>query len=103
MALKFFSPRCLTWQIGINLNAGNNTIAYKYDAGDSGNDNLDPITVATTTTTHTAEPTATATPTPTATPRTTPTPAPGSNIAIGKTLTSSSSTQLFVATSMMSV
>lgn len=102
----------------LNLNAGNNTIAYKYDAGDSGNVNLDQITVASTTTTPTSTPTptATSTPTPTPTPTLTPTPtptptvtptptptvtptsAPGSNIAVGKTITASSSTQTFVAT-----
>lgn len=88
----------------LSLNAGNNTIAYKYDAGDSGNINLDQITVATTvsTPTPTATPTVTATPTPTATPTATATatttPPPGSNLAIGKSIIASSSTLSFVAT-----
>lgn len=102
----------------LNLNAGNNTVAYKYDAGDSANVNLDQITVADTVTatptpvvTPTVTPAPTAAPTPTvaptpaptqsATPSPTATPAatapPGSNIAIGKTITASSVTQNFTA------
>ncbi|MGO4344288.1 discoidin domain-containing protein [Paenibacillus sp. MCAF9] len=101
----------------LTLNAGSNTIAYKYDAGDSGNVNLDQITVdstiitptpsptATVTPTPTVTPTATATPSPTPTPSVTPTPTPtatpttppGGNIAIGKAISASSSTQTFIA------
>lgn len=118
-----------TWSTNVdalNLNAGNNTITYKYDAGDSGNVNLDQITVATSPTptqtptatvtptdspSATATPTLTPTPTPTAAPTTTPqptatltptptttsTPPAGSNIAVGKFITASSNTQSFIA------
>lgn len=62
------------------LNAGSNTIAYKYDPGDSGNINLDQISVTASTTTPTPTVTPTPTPTPTAisspTPTATPTPTP---------------------------
>ncbi len=61
----------------LSLNAGNNTIAYKYDANDSGNVNLDLITVAPATTTNP--------------------PPPGNNIALGKPISASSSTQNYVA------
>ncbi|OBZ17163.1 discoidin domain-containing protein [Bacillus sp. FJAT-26390] len=108
-----------TWGTSIeslSLNAGSNTIAYKYDAGDSGNVNLDQILVAATTSTTptptltpsatpapTTAPTPTPTSTPVPTPTTTPTPTstptapPGGNIAIGKSISASSSTQTFVA------
>jgi hypothetical protein len=59
-----------TWSDKIDtltLNAGNNTIAYKYDTGDTGNVNLDYISLTAT---------ATATPTPTPTPGSTATPTP---------------------------
>lgn len=59
------------------LNAGNNTIAYKYDASDSGNVNLDQLVLtaaATPTATATPVPTVAPTVAPTATPTTTPTP-----------------------------
>lgn len=92
------------------LNAGSNTIAYKYDAGDTGNVNLDLITVADTVTatptpvptaSPTAAPTATpvqtATPAPTATPVPTATASPGTNIAIGKAISASSTTQNYAA------
>lgn len=64
----------------LTLTAGNNTIAYKYDSSDSGNINLDYVTVLagtapTATPTATAVPTPAVTPTPTATPAATPTPA----------------------------
>ena len=79
-----------TWDFkteNLTLNAGNNTIAYKYDNGDSGNVNLDAIIVGTSSGTN-------PTPTPTATPvAPTPTPTPvagGTNIALGKTATTSS-------------
>ncbi|MEI2393940.1 galactose-binding domain-containing protein [Paenibacillus phytohabitans] len=114
----------------LTLNSGSNTIAYKYDAGDTGNVNLDQIVVAaavtatptpsptiapttapsptpvptatvaptsTTTPAPTATPVPTASPTPTATPVPTPTASPGGNIAIGKAISASSSTQNFVA------
>ena len=48
----------------LTLKAGSNTVAYKFDSTDSGNVNLDDITVGS----------ATSTPTPTATPTPTPTP-----------------------------
>jgi non-lysosomal glucosylceramidase len=59
-----------TWSDKIDaltLNAGSNTIAYKYDTGDTGNVNLDYISLTST---------ATATPTPTPTPGSTATPTP---------------------------
>ncbi|MWV42833.1 carbohydrate-binding protein [Paenibacillus sp. HJL G12] len=65
----------------LDLKSGNNTITYQYDASDSGNVNIDQIKVADTVTTPT---------TPT-------TPPQGSNIAIGKSITASSSTQSFIA------
>jgi len=49
----------------LNLTAGSNTVAYKFDTDDSGNVNLDCITVQAATST--ASPTPTPTPTPTAT------------------------------------
>lgn len=49
----------------VTLNAGNNTIAYKFDSADSGNVNLDNITVS-----------GAASPSPTPTPSTSPTPPP---------------------------
>jgi hypothetical protein len=91
------------------LNAGSNTIAYKYDPGDSGNINLDQISVTASTTptptvtpTPTPTPTATPSPTPTATPTPTLTPTPtstpaGGNIAIGKPISASSSIFSFTA------
>ncbi|WP_342549667.1 discoidin domain-containing protein [Paenibacillus sp. FSL P2-0089] len=116
-----------TWSTkaeALPLNAGNNSIAYKYDAGDTGNVNLDLITVAsaiiatpvptstvapttaptptptpvtTPAPTATVAPTSAPTPAPTATPVPTPTVSPGGNIAIGKAISASSSTQNFVA------
>ncbi|MEK5032368.1 discoidin domain-containing protein [Paenibacillus sp. FSL R7-0302] len=110
-----------TWSTkaeALPLNAGSNSIAYKYDAGDTGNVNLDLITVAaaiistpapsptvapttapTPTPVTTPAPTATVAPTPapTATPVTTPTVSPGGNIAIGKAISASSNTQNFIA------
>ncbi|MGN7453588.1 CARDB domain-containing protein [Paenibacillus pasadenensis] len=58
-----------------------------------------PTATPTPTPTPTSTPTATPTPTPTptATPTATPTPAPGSNVAIGKSISASSSTQTYVA------
>lgn len=53
------------------LNAGTNTIAYKYDASDSGNVNLDQLVLSASST-----PTATATPAPTAVPTAAPTATP---------------------------
>ncbi|MEK3700587.1 discoidin domain-containing protein [Paenibacillus sp. FSL R10-2199] len=53
------------------LNAGNNTIAYKYDASDSGNVNLDQLVLTVST-----APTATATPVPTVAPTVAPTATP---------------------------
>ncbi|WP_374121383.1 discoidin domain-containing protein [Paenibacillus sp. LHD-117] len=97
----------------LTLNAGSNTIAYKYDAGDTGNVNLDQITVTfnstptptptatptpTPTATPTPTPTATPTPTPTPTPTATPTPTPGGNIALNKPITASSIIHTYVAT-----
>jgi beta-glucanase (GH16 family) len=66
----------------LTLNAGNNTIAYKYDSTDNGNVNLDYINITQ----------GTATPTPT------PTPTPVSNLALGKAITASSVQQTYVAT-----
>lgn len=101
-----------TWSTKVEalaFNAGNNTIAFRYDPGDTGNVNLDQITVASTTLptpTPTATPTSTPTPTPTPTPTASPTPTStvspttpptGSNIAIGKPITASSSTFTYVA------
>lgn len=114
-----------TWSTkaeALPLNSGSNTIAYKYDAGDTGNVNLDLITVAqaviatpapsptaaptstpastaTVAPTSTQAPTATATPAPTATatPVPTSTAPPGGNIAIGKAISASSNTQNFIA------
>ncbi|MWC28063.1 discoidin domain-containing protein [Paenibacillus sp. MMS18-CY102] len=72
----------------VALNAGNNTIAYKYDTTDSGNVNLDQILVEATT----------ANPNPDPDPNPNPNPDPtGTNIAIGKSLSASSNTQAFVA------
>ncbi|EFM12340.1 coagulation factor 5/8 type domain protein [Paenibacillus curdlanolyticus YK9] len=68
----------------LSLNAGNNTIAYKYEASDSGNVNIDSIAVAPSTSTPVD-------PEPPVTPPT------GSNIAIGKAISASSNTQAFVA------
>lgn len=114
-------PNWDTWGTkteALNLNAGNNIITYKFDAGDSANVNLDQITVADTATatptptpvvtpivtpapTATSAPTATPTPVPTQTvmpsPTIAPTSPPGSNIAIGKDITASSATQNFTA------
>lgn len=93
----------------VALNAGSNIIAYQYDPGDSGNVNLDQITV-TATQNPTPTPTATSTPTPTTTPPPTPTPtntpAPtatptpptGGNIALNKPITASSVVHTFIAT-----
>ena len=53
----------------LNLNTGSNTIAYKFDSTDSGNVNLDNITVGSATT---STPTPTPTPTPTSTSTTPP-------------------------------
>ena len=53
----------------VTLNAGSNTVAYRFDSADSGNVNLDNITLGTP---------ASSTPTPTPTPTATPTPPPGS-------------------------
>ncbi|MEK4516240.1 discoidin domain-containing protein [Paenibacillus sp. FSL H8-0122] len=114
-----------TWSTkaeALPLNAGSNSIAYKYDAGDTGNVNLDLITVAaaiistpapsptvapttaptptpvtTPAPTATVAPTSAPTPAPTATPVTTPTVSPGGNIAIGKAISASSNTQNFIA------
>ncbi|MEK3715077.1 CARDB domain-containing protein [Paenibacillus sp. FSL R7-0333] len=116
-----------TWSTkaeALPLNAGSNSIAYKYDAGDTGNVNLDLITVAsaiiatpvptstvapttaptptptpvtTPAPTATVAPTSAPTPAPTATPVPTPTVSPGGNIAIGKAISASSSTQNFIA------
>jgi hypothetical protein len=63
------TPNWDTWSDQVetlNLNAGSNTIAYKYDVGDSANVNLDYISLLG----------AGATPIPTATPSQTPTPTP---------------------------
>lgn len=65
----------------LNLQAGSNTITYKYDSADSGNINIDYVTVlpgTTPTPTPTATPVPTAQPTaqPTATPSATPSPTP---------------------------
>ncbi|MEK4007023.1 discoidin domain-containing protein [Paenibacillus sp. FSL H3-0333] len=116
-----------TWSTkaeALPLNAGSNSIAYKYDAGDTGNVNLDLITVAsaiiatpvptstvapttaptptptpvtTPAPTATVAPTSAPTPAPTATPVPTPTVSPGGNIAIGKAISASSNTQNFIA------
>lgn len=114
-----------TWSTkaeALPLNAGSNSIAYKYDAGDTGNVNLDLITVAaaiiatpapsptaapttaptptpvaTPAPTATVAPTSAPTPAPTATPVPTPTVSPGGNIAIGKAISASSNTQNFLA------
>lgn len=101
-----------TWSTKVEtlaLNAGANTITYKYDAGDTGNVNLDnliltpssaPTPTPTPTATPTPTPTATATPTPTptATATATPTPGAGSNLALNKSITASSSVFTFVQT-----
>ena len=67
-----------TWSTkaeSLTLNSGSNTIAYKYDAGDTGNINLDQIVVASTVNaTSTPSPTVVPTAIPTATPVSTPTP-----------------------------
>lgn len=94
----------------IALQAGSNTISYRYDAGDTGNINLDLITVtpstiptptptATPTATPTPTPTTTPTPTPTATPTTTPTATPPAtnNIALNKPITASSTVHIYEA------
>ncbi|OMD36491.1 alpha-amylase family glycosyl hydrolase [Paenibacillus odorifer] len=61
----------------LSLQAGNNTIAYKYDSDDTGNINIDYVTLSNAPTpTSTATPTPTPTPTPTVTPTPTPTPTP---------------------------
>ena len=60
----------------LSLNAGNNTIAYKYDTGDSGNVNLDYISVSSAGATSTPAPTPIPTSTPTPTPAWTPIPTP---------------------------
>ncbi|OMD60695.1 alpha-amylase [Paenibacillus odorifer] len=67
----------------LSLQAGNNTLAYKYDSDDSGNINIDYVTLSagatptpTITPTPTMTPTPTITPTPTPTPTITPTPTP---------------------------
>ncbi|AWV33149.1 discoidin domain-containing protein [Paenibacillus odorifer] len=115
-----------TWSTKIEtlaLNAGTNTITYKYDAGDTGNVNLDNLNVtpaSATTPTPTATPTSTPTVTPTPTPTVTPTPTPtvtptptptvtptptptvtptpgaGSNLALNKSINASSSVFTFV-------
>lgn len=110
----------------ITLQAGSNTIVFQYDAGDTGNVNLDQLALtpsvaptatptatptASPTATPTPAPTATPTPTPTATPTTTPTATPtatpttsptatppaGSNIALNKPITASSTVHTFIA------
>lgn len=83
----------------LTLNAGNNTIAYKYDPGDTGNVNLDQIAVVFTNTTPTPTTAPTPTPTPTVTPTATPTPTPppGGNIALGKPISASSIVHTYVA------
>lgn len=76
-----------TWSTkaeALPLNAGSNSIAYKYDAGDTGNVNLDLITVAsaiiaTPVPTSTVAPTTAPTPTPVTTPAPTATVAPTSS------------------------
>ncbi|WP_241781677.1 discoidin domain-containing protein [Paenibacillus sp. DMB5] len=113
-----------TWGVKsetLTLNAGTNTIAYKYDPSDSGNVNLDqlvltasstptasptvaptiaPTPVPTVAPTATPTPTPTVAPTPTATvtpaPTATPTTGPSSNLAIGKAVNASSSVFTFV-------
>lgn len=63
-----------TWGVKselLTLNAGTNTIAYKYDPSDSGNVNLDQLVLTAST-----APTAAPTTSPTAVPTTAPTPAP---------------------------
>ncbi|MBW4083079.1 discoidin domain-containing protein [Paenibacillus sp. S150] len=95
----------------LSLLSGSNTIAYKYDATDSGNVNLDNLTLtpgAAPTATPTAAPTSTpaptatptaaptATPAPSASPTATPSTGPGSNLAIGKSINASSSIYTFV-------
>lgn len=109
----------------VALAAGTNTIAYKYEASDSGNVNLDqlvltastaptatvaptpvptivptvaPTPMPTTTPTVAPTPTSTPVPTPTATPvpTATPTTGPGVNLAIGKAVNASSSVFTFV-------
>ncbi|KWX86700.1 glycosyl hydrolase [Paenibacillus riograndensis] len=115
-----------TWSTKIealSLLSGTNTIAYKYDSTDSGNVNLDNLLLtpgvtltptatptvaptatptATPTAAPTAPPTTTPTVTPTATPSASPTVAPstgpGSNLAIGKSISASSSIYTFVPT-----
>ncbi|WNS45355.1 discoidin domain-containing protein [Paenibacillus sp. MMS20-IR301] len=106
------------------LNAGSNTIAYKYDSGDTGNVNLDLIIAAegvnatptpspsatpavtpsptpVSTPTPVVTPSPTPVPTPTVTPSPTPVPtatvSPGGNVAAGKAISASSSTQNFIA------
>ncbi|WP_086074725.1 discoidin domain-containing protein [Paenibacillus camerounensis] len=67
-----------TWGVKnetLALNAGSNTIAYKYDPSDTGNVNLDQL-VLTASTTPTAAPTASPTVAPTIAPTTAPTAAP---------------------------
>ena len=97
----------------LTLNAGSNTIAYKYDPGDTGNVNLDQITLAynpvsptptiaptpTPTITPTVTPSATPTVSPSATPTVTPTATPptSANVALNKPITASSSFYTFVA------
>ncbi|EFM11240.1 coagulation factor 5/8 type domain protein [Paenibacillus curdlanolyticus YK9] len=71
----------------VALNAGNNTIAYKYDTTDSGNVNLDQILVEATTANPNPDPNPNPNPDPT-----------GTNVAVGKSITASSSTFTFVAT-----
>jgi len=95
-----------TWAVQsepLALQAGNNTIAYKYESSASGVVNIDNLTVSgggtsTPAPTPTPAPTATPTPTPTPTPAPTPTPTPGTtNLALGKTITESSHTQVYGA------
>lgn len=113
-----------TWGVKsetVTLNAGTNTITYKYDPTDSGNVNLDqlvltasstptasptvvptiaPTPVPTVAPTAAPTPTPTVAPTPTATvtpaPTATPTTGPSSNLAIGKAVNASSSVFTFV-------
>lgn len=67
------------------LNAGINTIAYKYDASDSGNVNLDQLVL-----TVSAAPTATATPVPTVAPTIAPTATPVPTATVAPTASYSS-------------
>ncbi|MRN52619.1 discoidin domain-containing protein [Paenibacillus monticola] len=115
-----------TWSTKVEtlaLTAGVNTITYKYDSTDTGNVNLDNLSLTPAATpTATASPTPTATPTPTiaptatptatvsptptptptptvtpsASPTATPTTGPGANLALSKSINGSSSVFTFV-------